>query len=171
MSPTEQPWRALGQSPEQRAELLDKTQWARDLDYQQVKMLAGYLEAAQVRNGTVLFEEGSTETSMLLIVSGQIEVLKADSGNRRKVVSTLGPGKTIGEMALIDGQPRSASARAGADTVVLRMTPKNFQRMQEEVPKLAIRVVLKIARLMSGHLRQTTSRLSDHIPENKDKKA
>jgi CRP/FNR family cyclic AMP-dependent transcriptional regulator len=163
MSLHDSPLRILNHSPQQRAELLDRTQWARDFDFQQVKLLAGYLESAQLPGGAVLFEEGAAETSMLIVVQGEVDILKTDASGRARVVVTLGTGKTIGELALLDGQPRSATARASGDVVLLRMTPKNFQRMQDEVPKLAIKVVIKIARLMSGHLRQTTSRLSDSI--------
>ena len=71
----------------------------------------------EVPAGELVFEEGEVGESAYLIVSGQVEIFRS-SGNNERVLATLGRGEIIGEMSLIDSQPRMASARALEDTKV-----------------------------------------------------
>jgi hypothetical protein len=67
--------------------------------------------------GDVIFGEGEAGEMAYLIVSGSVEILKR-AGDRDIVIGQAGPGAIIGEMALIDSQPRMATARAFSDTTV-----------------------------------------------------
>ena len=67
--------------------------------------------------GEVIFGEGEAGEMAYLIVSGSVEILKW-AGDRDIVIGQAGPGAIIGEMALIDSQPRMATARASSDTTV-----------------------------------------------------
>jgi CRP-like cAMP-binding protein len=75
----------------------------------------------------------------------------------------IGPGKTFGEMSLIDGEPRSASAIALDDSKVLVLTEENFHRLVYQYPHLGAMVLLKLAQLMSQRLRQTSDLLVDFL--------
>src|SRR5213082_2980777 len=61
----------------------------------------------------VIFEEGSTGRELFVVLEGQVEIAKVDGANKTVIV-TLGKGEFFGEMAVIDGSPRSATAIAGA---------------------------------------------------------
>lgn len=147
----------------EKSNLIDTTQWANEFSFPQVKRLAACMDVHRVPPQTVLFYEGDKSSYMVLIVKGQVHVVKFDSQRTPKRIATLGPGKTIGEMSIIDGEPRSASAVSVSDATLLVMTTENFHRLMDEWPRVAVVLVQKIAKLMSQYLRQTSGRLIDHL--------
>jgi len=90
-------------------------------------------------------------------------IVKHDAAEHGKVVATLGPGQTIGEMALLDGQPRSASVVAAEDLVLLVFTRAALEHLVEEKPSLAVKVLWKLARVLSQRLRQTSGALVERL--------
>ncbi|MEJ2157468.1 MAG: cyclic nucleotide-binding domain-containing protein [Desulfobacteraceae bacterium] len=143
--------------------LIEKTLWASDFSYAQLKKLAACMDVYQIPNETLLFYEGDKADYLALIIEGRVHVVKYNSQNEPKHITTLGPGKTIGEMTLIDGESRSASAVTAGDTTLMLITVDRFNRLVNEWPGVAIILVLKIAKLMSQYLRQTSGRLIDHV--------
>lgn len=149
----------------EKSNLIESTQWANEFSFPQVKKLAACMDVYQVPKETSLFYEGDKTNYLVLIVKGQVHVVKFDSRNKPKRIATLGAGKTIGEMTLIDGEPRSASAVTATDVTLMVMTVDHFNRLINEWPGVAVILVLKIAKLMSQYLRQTSGRLIDHVGE------
>lgn len=98
--------------------------------------------------GEILFEQGSTGTEMYLVRSGTV-ILR--SGNR--TLEEVGPGGVIGEMALIDSSPRSATAVAGADCAVTMINEYTLLELVKRVPGLS----LEIMRIMAARLRRANA--------------
>lgn len=146
-------------SPAERADLIDGTRWATDLSWPEIETMAGYMSAATVAKEELLFREGEKDLTLYLVVSGSIDVRKRDSAGQVRTIATVGSGRTLGEMALIDGEPRSASAVAAEDAVVLLLTERAFHDMIQNPPNLGVKLLLKLARLMSQRLRQTSGAL------------
>lgn len=146
-----------------KSELIDATPWSNAFSFDQIKILARYMDVYQVDRETVLFCEGDKNAYLILIVKGQIDVVKFDSERMPKRIATLGPGKTIGEMCIIDGEPRSAAAVTASETTLLILTAAHFHRLNSEFPGIGNRLVLKIAKQMSQCLRQTSGRLIDYL--------
>lgn len=147
----------------EKSHLIDATQWANEFSFGQIKNLARFMEAYTVDEDTVLFCENERTAYLVLIVKGRVDVVKFDSSGKSKKIATLGSGKTIGEMSLIDGEPRSASAITGTPSTLLVMTADGFSRLNSAFPGIGIALVLKIAKQMSQYLRQTSGRLIDHL--------
>jgi CRP-like cAMP-binding protein len=82
--------------------------------------------------GQVVTREGEEGTGFFVILEGSAEVSIA--GERRR---TLGPGEALGEMALIDRGPRSATVAATTDLLCLALTPWEFRSFVEEHPSVA----------------------------------
>src|SRR5438445_6757869 len=139
--------------------LLETTKWADDLSRKEVEVLAGYLRLYTAEKGSVIVSEGSREIYLCLVVDGEVRIVKQGDREAAKSLGSVGPGKTFGEMSLIDGEPRSASIIAEEATTLLVLTGDDFQRLSSEVPRLAIKVLLKISKLLSQRLRQTTGAL------------
>ena len=99
-------------SNKDKATLLDATRWARDWDYQWLEAFCTYLDVFHVEPGDIIFDEGSSSLFMLVVVSGGIEIMKENSEEELMVIANIGPGQTVGEMSLLDGSSRSASASA-----------------------------------------------------------
>lgn len=147
----------------EKSNLIDGTQWANEFSFAQVKKLAAYVDVYRIPEETVLFFEGDSNAFLMLIAMGQVHVVKFDSRRNPKRIATLGPGKTIGEMSIIDGEPRSAAAVTAVESTLLVMTAEKFNRLLDEWPRVAVVLVMKIAKLMSQYLRQTSGRLIDHL--------
>ncbi len=147
----------------EKSNLIEATPWADGFSFAQVQKLAAYMDVYQVAAETVLFYEGDRNVYLVLIVRGAVHVVKFDSQRNPRHITTVGAGRTIGEMGLIDGEPRSASAVTGADSVLLVMTAEKFARLMKDLPAVAMVLVLKIAKLMSQYLRQTSGRLIDNL--------
>lgn len=105
--------------------------------------------------GDVLLKEGDTAAAAYLIESGTVEVSKMTDG-RRIVLNTLGSGSIVGEMALIDRSPRSATVTATAKTVALIIDQKVFDRVLASAEPVLKALVLAY----TNHLRNLGTRAS-----------
>jgi len=146
-----------------RAELLERTQWANEFAFLEIETLAGYLESRHVKKGQVVFREGDADGTLFIVASGKVGVVKSGARRQDHPIATIGVGHTLGEMALIDGQPRSAGAVAVEELILLAITRASLDRLVREHPKLAVKILFKVARLLSQRLRQTTSSLADRL--------
>jgi CRP/FNR family cyclic AMP-dependent transcriptional regulator len=144
-------------------DLLESTHWADNLTGKDVLRLSNYLQVCAVSRGALIVDEGSHDAYMCLLVEGKVAVIKRDHGDATKRVGEIRPGKTFGEMSLVDGEPRSASVIAEETSTLIILTADDFARLASDYPKLAMKVVLKISKLLSQRLRQTTGILADHI--------
>jgi CRP-like cAMP-binding protein len=90
--------------------------------------------------GQVIFGVGDKGDTMYLIRTGEVVIERGG-----KVIETLGPGGIFGEMALIDGSPRSATARVTTDCVVAPINEKTFLFLVHETPFFAIAVMRTLA--------------------------
>jgi CRP/FNR family cyclic AMP-dependent transcriptional regulator len=91
--------------------------------------------------GDVIFEEGSTGRELYVVLDGKIDIVK-DSGATRATIVTLGKGEFFGEMAVIDGSSRSATAIAGAPkTKVMRINHARFVYLVSQQPAFALMIM------------------------------
>ncbi|MBL0712876.1 MAG: cyclic nucleotide-binding domain-containing protein [Desulfosarcina sp.] len=149
----------------EKSELIEATAWGKAFSFEQIKKMARYMDVYKVARKTVLFAEGEKRVYLVLIARGHVDVIKFDSNHTPKKITTLGPGKTIGEMSLIDGEPRSASAVAATEATLLVMTAAHFEALNKALPGIGLILALKIAKQMSQYLRLTSGRLIDHLGE------
>ena len=91
--------------------------------------------------GDVIFEEGSSGRELFVVLDGKIEIAKITSAGKTVIV-TLGKGEFFGEMAVIDGSSRSATAIASApDTRVMRINHARFVYLVSQQPAFALMVM------------------------------
>jgi CRP-like cAMP-binding protein len=152
-----------GLSAHERSELIERIQWLKDLSWQQVELLAGYVEAFATPKGEEVFREGDSPSFMCLVGAGRVSVLKEDSSSSRKKITTLGRGQAFGEMSLIDGEPRSATVIAATDILLLLLTREAFYSLLEDYPAVGVKVLLRIMRSMSQRLRMTSGVLVEAL--------
>lgn len=100
---------------------------------------------------------------MSILIKGKVDVYKRSDDRENKKVTAIRPGRTMGEMSVIDDQPHSATGIAAEDVELVMLTKSGLERLIEEDPMLAVQVVLKIASLLSMRLRQTTGALADYL--------
>lgn len=149
--------------PKARAVLLDETRWANDFAWAEIESLAQHLGVVRKAKGEVVCREGESDPSLFIIAKGSASIVKQDAGEHEKLLARLGPGQTIGEMALLDGQPRSATAVAAEDLVLLVFTRAELDRIAAEKPRLGVKLLWKLARFLSQRLRQTSGALAERM--------
>lgn len=140
------------------AQILEKTRWASEFSWDHTRKICRYIEPVMAKKGALIFKEGDQERSLGIIVKGAIDIIK---GNNR--VATLKSSQTFGEMALIDGEPRSATGIAAEETIIFFMDEQALIKLTEEDPRLGVQLLWKISKLISQRLRQTTGMLTDYM--------
>jgi CRP-like cAMP-binding protein len=96
-------------------------------------------ENVSAEAGAVLMEQGDVGQEAFVICSGQAGVFV--NGHR---VAAIGPGSAVGEMALLDRHPRSATVKALTDLELLSFDSDRFQQLLESMPKAAARVMKQL---------------------------
>jgi len=147
----------------ERMGMLQKTEWGKELTNEQLERFAQYVYTAKAVKDSQIFNEGAREPYMCFIVEGLVRIAKGDSRKQEKMISEIGPGRTFGEMSIIDGLSRSASA--AEDTTILVLTKENFELLLNDNPKLGNAIFLKLAQLMSHRLRLTDWMLVEYLYE------
>jgi CRP-like cAMP-binding protein len=107
-----------------------------------------------LKKGEVIFNEGNPSDCAYIIGMGSIEIFTT-TPEGQKVLGVLGENEIFGEMGLIDGLPRSASARANEASVVSILTPETFEQLVHKNPK----ALLPILKILTRRLRETMSYL------------
>jgi len=104
------------------------------------------IDALLFKAGSVIFREGDEARDLFVIKSGQVRI---QIGNR--TITELGPDSIFGEMALIDNEPRSATATAVTDVELVPVSEKQFLFLVSQTPYFA----LKVMRVLAKRLRAT----------------
>ena len=153
----------IGRFITERAEMLENTSLSMDFTWKELLDLSHYMSTMEFIKGANVFEEGDTDIFMCIVVKGAVNILKKDEHLDTKHVTALGVGKIIGEMSMIDGSPRSASAIAAADTILIALSKESMNQLLKEKPYVGIKMLQRIACSMSQRLRQTTGTLVDYL--------
>lgn len=122
-----------------------------DLTADDLEELASVVEERRVDAGKDVFREGDPGDAVYLIVKGSVVVFTGGDGQRaERVLSELGPGACIGEMAVLDASPRSATVRALERTRTLRVPGEGFKRVMSERPEMSQAIVAELVKRMRG---------------------
>lgn len=102
---------------------------------------------------TMIFAEGQIGQEMYILQRGQVKISKV-VGDKEVLLAILKPGDIFGEMSLIENKPRSASAEAYEDAVLLAVNRANFQRMVTTQPQIITRLTTLLAERIWNLYRQ-----------------
>ena len=116
---------------DQRRDLLERVPLFAGVSAADLEELGGIADEIDVRAGTVLTHEGAHEGFFFVIVSGTVRVERDG-----KLISTLGPGDFVGEIALLDGGRRTATATAETACQLLSMTYQMFHELLDASPSI-----------------------------------
>jgi hypothetical protein len=100
-------------------------------------------------SGHVIFAEGDAGREMYIVESGQVEIVRRVHGRRSERLALLEAGDFFGEMSLLEGRSRSATARCLSETRLLAIDAATFDRILRQYPEVTIRVL----RSLSARLR------------------
>ena len=116
--------------------------------------LVAHMEIKRFRPGDVLIKQGAVDRGMYIVRQGTLAVLvSGKDGERVRRVGTIGAGSVVGEQALLDGKPRSATITALDDAELLRLSFESFRALQQSAPHLAGIFLFELARVISLRFR------------------
>src|SRR3990170_738592 len=101
----------------------------------QAQEIATQLTPRELKEGEVLFRQGSRGETFFIVVSGEVEVYQEEDGRERHI-AILGPGAFVGEMALLTGQSRIASVRARTNCRLVALDSEDFRTIMDRYPMI-----------------------------------
>jgi CRP/FNR family cyclic AMP-dependent transcriptional regulator len=126
-----------------------------------ISRIAGVCRVVELEPGEELMQEGELAHGMFVVREGELEVCKRGRNGHEFCLATLKPGDCVGEMALIDIQPRSANARALTPVTVYVIDQSQIAKLAEQDLQAYALLVLNIAREISRRLRVADQVLVD----------
>lgn len=133
---------------------LRKVDLFKDLDVRTLTAIASIAEERIIEDGEVFCTEGEIGDSMFCIVDGTVGVFKHRSDGTSFELAVVGPPEVLGEMALFEDKPRSATLKALEKTTVLVISSVAFQEIMHEYPMVGVNA----SRLLSRRLREAGRR-------------
>jgi CRP-like cAMP-binding protein len=130
-------------------EALSKVDILRLLTPDEINRIVAFLEEIEVTPDTYVIRQGEEGDALYIIDSGNVEILSEQETGRTKLIDTLGPGQTFGEMALVTKDKRTASAKAVTAAKLFKIRKTDFDRLIEDSPRLATAVSGLLARRLS----------------------
>lgn len=128
----------------------------------EVQLLARYFGINKVDKDGVIFREGDAGTFMCVVSAGSVSVHKTNLDGASIKLTTLQKGKTFGEMAVLDGEQRSATCVAASDCILLTLSRDSLDKMLVELPRTAAKAIRAVAVSLSKRLRMADGKLVDH---------
>ena len=129
----------------------------------EVELLAHFMGVFRAAPGVEVIREGDGGDFMLMVIEGRIEVHKRDRWNSTQLLAVVEAGRTLGEMSMIDGEPRFATCRTTQATTFAVLTRDNMAKIILERPQLGSKILVKLVTMLSARLRQTSAKLMRYM--------
>ncbi len=149
-------------SPEQAARLLTVPIALIQLAIEEARVVVGYMTPRTFSAGTTFIREGNTvdEGFMALILEGEVVVESIIVSRTNPVtIKVLGPGSLVGEVGLMDREPRSASCTAKTSVTCGILTRTAIETLINDQPRVGAKLVLAISALLAERLRDNAKKL------------
>lgn len=144
-------------------EMIGHSKFFVDFTQENVEQLTSYMKAYKAEPGDLIIREGDVDDFMLFIIEGRVNIVKTDSHGERRPMTIVGPGGTLGEMSMIDGEPRFASCIALEATTFSVFSRDSMVKIILEEPGLGSKILIKLVTLLSQRLRATSSDLLQYL--------
>jgi CRP-like cAMP-binding protein len=125
----------------------------------EVATVLAYTEARRYAAGELAIRHGDADRGLYIVTAGAFEVLVPAPGGAQRA-AVFRPGDVFGDLAFLDGRPRSADVRAVGDAEALVMAPAGFDRLRLAEPRLALVFALDLGRILSVRFRALSDRLA-----------
>lgn len=135
--------------------LLRQVPLFRHLNEEQLTRLSQISPRKGFKAGTLLFREKEPGDVFYIVVSGSVKVFTTGNGGEEKILSVFHAGDNFGELSLIDGKPRSASAQLLEDSMFLTLRGSDFLQLLKDYPDMSLSIMQELCR----RIRET----NDHV--------
>ena len=148
------------------AEIVEHAPIFDDLTLPEVESLCGFMHCFGSPRDVTLISEGSEGDFLLIILTGSVKVVKKQGnrgGTTLATVATVGPGATLGEMSMIDGEPRFASCITVEPTDFAVLSRQALNEVLLNMPRLGNKLLLLLLQMLASRLRDVSSNLLPYI--------
>lgn len=123
----------------------------------EIDILVKHARIRSLDKDQVLFHEGDNGDFFAIVIEGSIDIKKHTEHRTPVTITTLRRGATLGEMALIDHETRSASAIAAEPSTFFVLSKQGFETLIEQSPQCGIKVMRKIATILCKTIRRNSA--------------
>ena len=137
----------------------------------EVRLLAQFMDVYRAAPGTQIIREGDAGDFMVMVLEGTVHVRKRGAAGDEQLLATVDAGKTLGEMSMIDGEPRFATCVAAEAALVAVLDRDSLARIIVEQPMLGAKILMELVLMLSQRLRATGQRLLGMLDEQPERSA
>ena len=130
-----------------------------DLDPEAFDQLCRYAKHASLKRGSTIVSKGDPGNSLIAVISGTVKISVSSADGRSAILNLIGPGEIFGEVAVLDGQARTADATANTNCEIIVIDRREFLPFVRSQPALA----MKFIELLCARLRWTTDQVEQVI--------
>ena len=135
------------------------------INAEELKVVARQMSVMELEEGDTLFNESEKGSFVCFIRDGELDVIKTPGSSEEGVIlATLTKGQSIGEMSIIDDSPRSATVKARKKALLYILSKSAFDMILDRHPRIGIKLLKGISKMLSENLRETSRKLADFIP-------
>jgi len=145
--------------------LIPKCRLLENFSSGEVRLLAHFMDAYRADVGVEIMREGEGGDFMMLLIEGRVEVQKRDRLNAPQPIAEVEAGRTLGEMSMIDGEPRFATCMAIEPALIAVLDREQLARIIVEQPMLGAKILMELVLMLSQRLRATSERLLGLLDE------
>src|SRR5215475_2547161 len=131
----------------------------RDLAPEALDQLCRYAKHAALKRGATIFAKDDPGNRLYAVISGTVKISTTSPEGRNTILNLIGPGELFGEMAVLDGQPRSADATANTNCEIFVVDRRDFLPFVRSQPTLA----MKFIELLCTRIRKTSDQVEQVI--------
>ena len=146
-----------GERTRDKLSLLRSHPLFRDLPPAVIEHLGSYMKTRRVARGTTMFAKGDPGTGLMGVLAGAVKVSVASADGKDIVLNVFREGDIFGEIALLDGRPRTADATAMSDCELIVIERRDFVPFLSSQPD----VMLKFIEILCSRLRRTSEQVQD----------
>ncbi len=144
-------------------EVIDRVPLFEEFGFPEFEALCDFMVCYAAPRHGVLIREGDSGDFLIVLLTGKVDVVKQASDGSTKFLASAGPGASLGEMSMIDGQARFATCIASEPVDFAVLDRKALNDVLVTLPRLGNKLLLILLQLMAKRLRDSSARLLPHI--------
>ena len=148
---------------EQIFSLVGSSQFFAEFNRDDIDLLGGYMRIYHALPEQTIIREGDIGDYMLLVIRGEVDIFKRNLLGEPQLMTSVTPGMTLGEMSMIDGEPRFATCIALKETTFAALTRDNMVKIILDRPSLGAKILIKLVTMLSQRLRHTSAMLLQYM--------
>lgn len=130
--------------------LLKRVPLFKGLDDEHLQFIAQHTTVHSYPRNALLVQEGEPPDGMYVVADGRVKVYVSDEDGKELVLDTLSPGEFFGELALIDGAPRSANVVTTSPATIYKILKSDFEHCLDQSPQIAINLLMTLSKRLRG---------------------